>query len=108
MKYRCPLCPKQFNNWYHRMAHCRMRHPQTIPEVEEKKMKRFYVAAKHIASAIQMGRDAECMHENVEQAVTDAKLRIQRGEIDSAVVVQIVKIVRKEFPPIVVEDVSND
>lgn len=69
-------------------------------------MKRFYVGALHIGAAVQKGRDASCTHDTVEEAVEDAKAKIRRDQIgDCFVVVQIVRVVRKDDPPITVETV---
>ena len=69
-------------------------------------MKRFYVGAKHIGAAVSCGRDAGCTRETIEQATEEAKNMIRNGEAESLVIVQIVRVVRREVP-FIVEDVQH-
>ncbi len=72
-------------------------------------IKKYYVGAKHIASAIRMGNNADCTRDTFEQALTDARQTIanERG-VDSVVIVKIIAVVRRESPPIVVEMLSDE
>lgn len=65
-------------------------------------MKKFYVGAIHIGAAISAGQDVPATHNTVEEAVEDAKRKIGKNAADCLVVVEIVRIVRREDPPIVV------
>lgn len=71
-------------------------------------MKRFYVGAKHIGAAVKRGQNASCTHETLAQAIDDAKQQIRNGEADCVVVVEIVRVVRRDHPPITVEDVTGN
>lgn len=70
-------------------------------------MKKYYVGAKHIGAAIGQGRNASCTHQEMGDAIEEA-VRTVRGnpDIDCMVVVKIVRVVRRDRPPVVVEDVE--
>jgi len=68
-------------------------------------IKKFYCGAVHIARAIEAGDNSTITRETVEEAIEDAKEKIRRGEVNSVVVVEIVRIVRKDYPPITVDEV---
>ena len=68
-------------------------------------MNKFYVGAQSIGRAIQLGGDSGGTFATVEEAIEDAKNKIRSGDRDVAVVVQIIRVCRKEYPPITVETV---
>jgi hypothetical protein len=69
-------------------------------------LKKFYIGAAHIGAAIGRGDNASIQRATVEEAVEDAKQKIrdERGT-DCVVVVEIVRVVRRDYPPISVEEV---
>ena len=71
-------------------------------------MKKYYVAAKHIGSAVGAGKDALCTYDTVEEAIASAKRTIMSEQLEAMVVVKMVKIVRRAPPPFVVVDVEDD
>ncbi len=73
---------------------------------EEKKMKKYYVGAKHIADAIRRGSNADCMQDTYEEAVKVATGEVERGEVAIAVIVKVIAIVRRSTPPVIVEPVE--
>ena len=68
-------------------------------------LKKYYVGARHIGQSIQHGSNADCTRLTIDEAIDDAKKQIQGGA-DCVVIVKIVCIVRKDFPPITVENVE--
>ena len=68
-------------------------------------LKKFYVGAKHIGAAVRRGDNASCQRETIEEAIEDAKQAIRNENLECVVVVEIVRIVRKDYPPITVETV---
>jgi hypothetical protein len=68
-------------------------------------IKKYYVGAKHIGQAIHDGRNSDCTRATLDDAILEAKNMIENGEVNCAIVVQIVRIVRRTQPPITVEEV---
>lgn len=68
-------------------------------------VKKYYVGAKHIASAILNNRNADCTRATLEEAIKEATHQVRTGEVECAVVVEITHIVRRDFPPVTVEKV---
>jgi hypothetical protein len=66
-------------------------------------IKKFYVGAKHIGAAIAAQGNAACTRDSIEEAISDAREMVRRGEVQTAVIVKIVAVVRKEYPPIAVD-----
>jgi len=73
-------------------------------------MRRFYVGAKHIGSAIGRGIDADCMRQTPEAAIEEATKQIVEscGAINCLVVVEVIAVVKKSPPPVVVEFVRDE
>lgn len=70
-------------------------------------MKKYYVGAKHIGAAIGRGHNASCTHQEMGDAIEEAVRTIRSNtDIDCMVVVKIVRVVRRDHPPVVVEDVE--
>jgi len=78
---------------------------ETVVEKETEMLKKFYVGARHIGQSIQHGSNADCTRFTIDEAIDDAKKQIQGGA-DCVVIVKIVRIVRKDFPPITIENVE--
>jgi hypothetical protein len=71
---------------------------------EEKMMNRFYVGATHIGEAFGRGVNAPDTHPTLEDAISDATNKLRNDpSLKCCVVVQIVRVVRKDYPPITVE-----
>lgn len=68
-------------------------------------IKKYYIGAKHIASAILNNRNADCTRETLEEAIREAAHQVRIGEVECAVVVEITHIVRRDFPPVHVEKI---
>lgn len=69
-------------------------------------MKKYYVGAEHIGRAIGRGGDASLCRETIEEATEDARRAlIKDPSREAIVVVQIVRVVRLQDPPIIVEDI---
>lgn len=106
----CPVCNEQGLSTILHVGMC-WRHglqPNPLPHfVKEGNLmvKKYYAGAKHIGAAIKRGTNADCTRDSIEEAIEDAKRMVNNGEVEVAVVVEIRAIVRKEFPPIVVERV---
>ena len=66
-------------------------------------LKKFYIGASHIGAAVGRGDNASIQRTTVEEAIADAKEKIRNEHVDCVVVVEIVRIVRKDYPPITVE-----
>ena len=69
-------------------------------------IKKYYVGAKHIASAIHRGSNTGGTFETLDEAIESAKQQVQTNEVECAVVVQIIYVVRKDYPPVRVEKVD--
>lgn len=68
-------------------------------------MKKYYLSARHIAESIGRGRDADCMHETLGEAIDEARERIHEGS-DCVAIVKVVRIVKRSKPPIEVIEVD--
>ena len=66
-------------------------------------LKKYYVGARHIGQAIVDGHNASCTRHTMDAAIEEARQKVRNGEVDCAVVVQIVAVVRKDYPPVTVE-----
>jgi hypothetical protein len=71
--------------------------------------RRYYVGASHISDAV-ANNSLELLsnlHSSLDAAIKDAKEKIIRGERDTCIIVEIIRVVRKTnpIPPIVVEEV---
>lgn len=69
-------------------------------------MKKYYIGARHIGTAIGRGYDADCMHDNLSEAITEAREKISEGSVDTCVIVKIVRIVKRSKPPIEVIEIE--
>lgn len=68
---------------------------------------KFYMAARHISEAVGKGRNADCTRVSLEAAITEAKHYLHENPgTDCVAIVQIIKLVRRDRPPIIVEDVE--
>jgi len=67
-------------------------------------LKKYYVGARHIGDAIGNGENANCTHQTLNAAIEEAKKKIREGA-DCVVVVEIIRVVRRDDPPITVEEV---
>ena len=67
---------------------------------------KFYVGAKHLASAIARGGNGTGTVATVDEAINEAKRQVQNSEVECAIVVQILYVVRKDYPPVRVEKVE--
>lgn len=71
-------------------------------------MRKYYVGAKHIGRAIGNGTDAECMRNTPDDAIQEAKRMIQETPgMDCAVVVEVIAVVKRSPPPVIVEYVRD-
>ena len=69
-------------------------------------MNKFYVGAEHIGAAFGRGRNASIVRASVEEAVEDArKVLWDNPHRDCVVIVEIIRVVRRSTPPIIVEEV---
>jgi UDP-3-O-[3-hydroxymyristoyl] glucosamine N-acyltransferase len=66
-------------------------------------LNKYYVGAVHIGEAVGAGKNTGIMRETVEEAIVDAKKKILNEGANCVVIVEIIRIVRKDFPPISVE-----
>lgn len=71
-------------------------------------MKQYYVGANHIASAIFYGNDAPCTFPTVEAAIKAAKRKVISNEVECAVVVQIVRVIKRIDTPVEIIDVTTE
>jgi len=67
---------------------------------------KYYVGATHIAKAIEDGKNAGSTHADLSDAINEAKRKVQNGEANTVIVVQIIRVVRRDHPPVIVEDVQ--
>lgn len=70
------------------------------------KISKFYVGARHIAEAIGRGETDDWQRVSLDDAVRHARQIVESGEQECAIVVQIVRIVKRKEQPIVVEVVK--
>lgn len=71
-----------------------------------KPLHKFYVGAEHIGSAIARGHNAPIVRASIGEAIEDArKLLHDNPRRDAVVIVEIIRIVRRKEPPIIVEEV---
>jgi hypothetical protein len=64
---------------------------------------RFYVGAANIADAIERGANDPWTCETLQEAIDSAKHKMEEENSDIAIVVQIIRILRRDAPPITVE-----
>ena len=74
--------------------------------MEHSQIKRYYVGAEHIATAIGQGRNIDSCHMNLSSAIEEAKMKVARGSTETAIVVQIIRVVRRSTPPIEIIDIE--
>lgn len=75
-------------------------------EEPTKPLNKFYVGAEHIGSAIARGRNAPIVRATIGEAVEDArKTLLKDPHREAVVIVEIIRIVRRKEPPIIVEEV---
>ncbi len=68
--------------------------------------KKFYIGASGISTSIANGEDAQNTHATLEEAVSAAKKRVESGQSNCEIVVQIVRVIRQKPKPVSVEKVS--
>jgi RecJ-like exonuclease len=78
---------------------------EKLPEEMNLMVNKYYVGAKHLASAIGKGVNGSGTHRNEEDALNEAKRQVSEGEVEIALVVEIKYIVRRDRPPVTVERV---
>ncbi len=66
-------------------------------------LKKYYVGSVQIGEAVGRGENQSNMCETVEEAIAKATNAVRKGTVDCAVVVEIIRIVRKDYPPVTVE-----
>jgi len=66
-------------------------------------IKKYYVGAKHIGQAIHDGRNSDCTRATLDEAILEARNMIENGEVKCAIVVEIIRVVRRTQTPISVE-----
>ncbi len=67
-------------------------------------MKKFYVGAEAVSRAIAYSTDAPIMRETVEEAVEEAKRKLASEPTrECAVVVQVIRVIRRTPPPFIVD-----
>jgi len=64
---------------------------------------KYYCGARHIGSAVARGDNAPIQRYTIEEAIADAKEQIRTQGVECVVVVEIVAVVRKDYPPVTVE-----
>jgi biotin-(acetyl-CoA carboxylase) ligase len=70
------------------------------------KLNKFYCSAVHISEAIADNRNDEWTRNTLEAATRHAKQLIEDEGRECVAIVKIVRIVRKETPPVSVEEVD--
>jgi hypothetical protein len=75
--------------------------------MEHSEIKKYYVGAVHIGNAIGQGTNASCTHMNLTSAIEEAKQKLaENSQVDAVVVVQIIRVVRRFHPPVIVETIE--
>ena len=69
-------------------------------------MNKFYVGARHIAKGIENKTNAEWSRATVEGAIQHAKELMEDEDIDTAIVVQIIRVIRRAKNPVFIEKVK--
>ena len=70
------------------------------------RMNKFYVGARHIAESIEVEDNHEWTKATVEEAVEHARETMEEDNLDMAIVVQIIRVLKRKSNPIVVEKVK--
>lgn len=68
---------------------------------------RFYVGARSIAAAFVSGEDHDHTHDTVDGAIADAQHVMQVEDLPEAIVVEIIRVIRRVHAPVVVEVVGG-
>lgn len=71
-------------------------------------LNKYYLGATHIADAISNGMNHSHTRATVSEAVAEGIAKVERGEHECVVVVKIIKVIRRETPPVVVLDYDID
>lgn len=66
-------------------------------------IKKYYVGSVQIGEAVGRGENQSNQCETVEEAIEKATHAIRKGTVDCAVVVEIIRVIRKDYPPVIVE-----
>jgi hypothetical protein len=74
--------------------------------MENSEIKRYYIAADSIAEPIGRGENAPNCFMNLSEAIDKATKKIQEGNVKTVAIVQIIRIVRRATPPVIVEVVE--
>ena len=85
-----------YNCWRHK----------TENKMNPSEIKRYYIAADSISEPIGRGENAPNCFMNLSEAVEKATKKIQEGNFKTVAIVQIVRIVRRATPPVIVENVE--
>lgn len=71
-----------------------------------KPLHKFYIGAEHIGSAIARGSNAPIVRATIGEAIEDARQTLLKDPRRNAVViVEIIRIVRRKEPPVIIEEV---
>lgn len=72
---------------------------------KHKRIKQYYVGARHISYAIEIGKNDEWTHATEAEAIKHAQQTMEDEDYDSAIVVKIVAVVRRKKvePPVTVQ-----
>ena len=86
-----------------------LRH-KIVPRMEKSmnnsQIKRYYIAADSIAEPLSRGENAPNCFMNLSEAIEKATSKIQEGNHKTVAIVQIIRIVRRATPPVIVENVK--
>jgi hypothetical protein len=68
---------------------------------------KYYVGAEHIGNAIVRGEIPHLCHPSLDDAIADARKKLAAdNRRDGVVIVKIVAVVKRQEPPVVVEEVE--
>lgn len=65
-----------------------------------KKLKKFYVGSQTIARDIEYGTNSEWAHSTIESAIKHARQVMNSEGLDTAIVVQIVRVIKRTNSPV--------
>lgn len=67
------------------------------------KINKYYVGARHIAEAIYENHNDDWTSESLAEAIKKAKIQFDAENLDCAIVVKIVAVIRREKNPVTVK-----
>ena len=74
--------------------------------MEHSLIKRYYIAADAVSEPLGRGQNASNTFMNLFEAIEAATKKIQVGNVQTVAIVQIIRIVRRSTPPVVVENIE--